>query len=112
MQIETHSEDVTMKKLIYRYTFGASIPLEEVEATLRLAVLAAEGLHSEAEVRLEGFQAFDSERRRCVIDAATVVGRDINRLFLNFIRHEFGADAFQVERVEASTHKQAQEAHS
>jgi hypothetical protein len=101
-----------MKQFSYRYTFGANIPIEEVEATLRLAVLAAEGLHSEVEVRLEGAHAFDYERRRCVIDAATAVGRDINRLFLNFIRHEFGADAFQVERVEATTHHQAQETYS
>jgi hypothetical protein len=101
-----------MKQFSYRYTFGANIPIEEVEATLRLAVLAAEGLHSEAEVRLEGAHTFDYERRRCVIDAATAVGRNINRLFLNIIGHEFGADAFQVERVKATTHHQTQEARS
>lgn len=101
-----------MKPIVYRYTFDAIIPIEEVEATLHLAILAAEGLHGEAEVLLEGSHSFYPERRRCVINAATAVGRDINRLFLNFIRHEFGTDGFRVERVEATIHHQAQETHS
>jgi hypothetical protein len=101
-----------MKQAVYHYTFCAGIPIEEVEATLHLALLAAEGLHGEADVRLEGTHSVDIERRRCVINAATLVGRDINRLFLNFIRHEFGADAFRVEHIEAATRNQNQEIHS
>ena len=38
-------------------------------------------------------------------------GHDINRLFVSFIRHEFGAAAFQVERVDVP-HHQTQEARS
>jgi hypothetical protein len=101
-----------MNQLVYRYSFGADVPIKEAEATLLLAVLAAEGLHGEAEVRLEGSHSFDPERRSCLIDAATAVGRDINRLFVSFIRHEFGAGAFQVERVDAVHHHPATEAHS
>ena len=97
-----------MNEIVYHYTFGADVSIEEVEATLLLAVLAAEGLHGEAEVRLEGAHSFDPDRRRCVIEADTAVGRDINRLFVGFIRHEFGADAFRVERVDAV--RQPQEA--
>ena len=47
----------------------------------------------------------------CVVDADTAVGCDINRLFVSFIRHEFGAAAFQVERVDVP-HHQTQEARS
>jgi hypothetical protein len=101
-----------MQKIVYRYTFGTGIPIEEVEATLHLAVLAAEGLHGEAEVRLKGAHSFNSERRRCVIDAVTAVGRDINRLFVSFLRHEFGAHTFQVERIDATTSHQPQETHA
>ena len=101
-----------MTQTVYRYEFAAEVPIEEVEATLLLAVLAAEGLHGEAEVRLEGAHSFDPGRRRCVIEADTAVGRDINRLFVSFIRHEFGADAFQVERVDAAHHHPTTEAHS
>jgi len=99
-----------MNQIVYHYTFGADVPIEEVEATLLLAVLAAEGLHGEAEVRLEGAHSFDPGRRACAIEADTAVGRDINRLFVSFIRHEFGADAFRVERVDAVPQPQPQEA--
>jgi hypothetical protein len=99
-----------MNQIVYHYTFGPDVPIEEVEATLLLAVLAAEGLHGEAEVRLEGAHSFDPDRRVCVIEAETAVGRDINRLFVSFIRHEFGRDAFQVRRVDAVPQPQPQEA--
>jgi hypothetical protein len=39
----------------------------------------------------------------CVFDAGTPVGRDFNRLFIGFIRREFGEDAFRVERVESKS---------
>ena len=99
-----------MNEIVDHYTFGADVSIEEVEATLLLAVLAAEGLHGEAEVRLEGAHSFDPGRRRCVIEADTAVGRDLNRLFVSFIRHEFGADAFRLERVDAVPQPQPQEA--
>jgi hypothetical protein len=98
-----------MPQLVYRYIFDADVPIEEVEATLLLAVLAAEGLHGEAQVRLEGSHSFDPERRRCSIDASNSVGRDINRLFVSFIRHEFGPGAFRLERVDTVQNHQAQE---
>lgn len=88
-----------MKEHIYRYTFACGAPLDEVERSLCLAILATEGLHGEAEVRLDAAHFFDAEKRACVIDAGTPVGRDLNRLFIGFISREFGADAFRVERV-------------
>lgn len=86
---------------VYRYVFAAAVDLPDVEATLLLAVLAAEALHGEAAVRLDAGHAFDATRRRCAIDATTAVGRSLNRLFAGFLRHEYGADAFSVERVAA-----------
>jgi hypothetical protein len=91
-----------MTKGIYRYCFDARLSLEEVEDTLRLALLATEGLHGEAQVHLDASHAFNSTRRSCVIDATTTVGVDFNRLFTQFLRREFGPESFQVERIEAS----------
>jgi hypothetical protein len=88
---------------IYRYTFSAEVPVEEIEASLLVAVLAAESLHGEAQVRLDASHYFDPEQRACVIDAGTAVGRDLNRLFVGFLRREIRQDAFQVERVESAT---------
>jgi hypothetical protein len=95
---------------LYRYTFATDVPIEEVESSLLLAILAAEGLHGEADVRLDAAHHLDAEARACVIDAGTPVGRDLNKLFVNFLRREFGPDAFHVERAKASPKPEAQEA--
>ena len=42
-----------MTKELYRYSFKPSVPLEDIEASLLLAVLATESLHGEAQVRLD-----------------------------------------------------------
>lgn len=91
-----------MPRELYRYGFQPHVPLEEVEASLLLALLATECLHGEAQVRLDASHFLDPDRRACVIDAGTPVGRDTNRLFVGFIKREFGEDAFQVERVDAA----------
>jgi hypothetical protein len=88
-----------MNAEIYRYSFAPSVPFEEVEASLLLAIMAAESLHGQTQVRLDAGHALDAEKRCVVIDAATVVGRDVNRLFAGFISREFGEDVFQVERA-------------
>src|SRR5262245_46043802 len=91
-----------MTRELYRYQFGPQAPPEEVEATLVLALFAAESLHGEAQVRLDASHYLDAGGRACVIDASTAVGRDLNRVFVGFLRREFGADAFRVERLGAA----------
>jgi hypothetical protein len=86
---------------LYHYTFPRKVSIAEVEATLLLALLATEALHGEAEVRLDGGHAFDAKKRTCIIDAGTAVGRDFVRLFTQFVRREFGDNAFAVKRVGA-----------
>ncbi len=90
-----------MTKELYRYSFSADVPLEDVEASLLLTVLATESLHGETQVRLDAAHYLDTDGRACVIDAGTAVGRDFNRLFVGFLRREFGEDSFRVERVDA-----------
>jgi hypothetical protein len=97
-----------MSKELYRYTFPPHVPLEEVEATLLLAIWGAESLHGQTQVRLDAAHFLDPDRRACVIDAGTPVGRDVNRLFVGFVQREFGNDAFRVERIDASN-QQTQE---
>ena len=41
----------------------------------------------------------DGKKRTVVIDAATDVGRDLNRIFIGLITREFGSGSFRVERV-------------
>jgi hypothetical protein len=87
-----------MSKEIYRYAFKDQIPIEEVEATLLLSVFATEALHGEAQTRLDLGHYLDPDRRACVVDAGTAVGKDLARLFTGFLRREF-ADGFTVERL-------------
>ena len=60
---------------------------------------------TESRVRLEASHVMDADGRTCVIDASGNVGRDLNRLFVGFVRHEFGEDAFRVDRVPESIPK-------
>lgn len=83
----------------YRYVFQPAVPAVEVEATLVLSILAVEALHGEAQTRLDAGHAFDGGLRVVVIDAASAVGRDLNRVFIGFVTREFGPEAFRVERV-------------
>lgn len=89
-----------MSKELYRYTFTAIVPWEDIEASLVLAVMATESLHGESQVSLDLAHFFDKEGRACVIDAGTAVGRDFSRLFVGFLRREFGDDSFRVDRVD------------
>lgn len=87
-----------MNRDIRRYTFRVSIPADEIEETLLLAVLAAEGLHGQARVRLDASYGFDRGKHACAIDAGSEVGRDICRMFTSFAIREFGETAFRVTR--------------
>lgn len=101
-----------MDREVYRYVFDASLEIAEVELSLVLALLATESLHGESQVRLEAAHVWDAESRTCVIDGDGDVGRDLNRLFVGFVRREFGEDAFHVEHIanpSASQHKQSRE---
>ncbi len=88
-----------MAQELYRYNFDSKIPFGEVEESLLLAVLAAEGIHGRTRVRLDASFSLDRAKRSCVVDAATEVGRSIARIFTGFVSHEFGEEAFKVERL-------------
>lgn len=88
-----------MTREVYRYQFAPESPAQEIEDTLHLAVLAAECLHGQSRVRLDASYCMDSNKRACVIDAGTDVGRDIVRIFTGFTIREFGEEAFKVRRV-------------
>lgn len=83
---------------VYRYLFDPSVASEDVAGALLLAVAAAESLHGEAQVRLDARCALDEHLRVCQIDAGTDVGRDLNRLFVGFLRREVEESSFRVER--------------
>jgi len=92
-----------MNRELYRYNFDSKIPIQDVEESLLLAVLAAESLHGRSLVRLDASFCLDSKKRSCAVDSATDVGRSIARIFTGFLTREFGEEAFRVVRVGDST---------
>ena len=99
-----------MARELYRYRFSESVSPRDLEETLLLAVLAAECLHGASRVRLDAAYSLDEDARACVIDASTVVGRDVSHLFTGFAAREFGEDAFSVERVGVESEQRTMEA--
>ena len=98
-----------MTRTIYRYAFSREVAPEDVEASLVLAILGTEALCGESQTRLDAAHAFDPEKRACVIDADTDVGRTLNRLFVGFVRREYGEESFTVRRVVAERPSPRQE---
>jgi hypothetical protein len=89
----------TLSNDVFRYVFTPNTRIEAIEDTLLLAIAACESLHSTAEMRLTVGYALDRAKKRCVIDATTPTGRDLNRLFTGLASRELGPNAFMVERV-------------
>lgn len=85
-------------KTIYRFQFQRQVPLEKAESTLMLALIAAEALHGQPNVRLSVRYLFGEEKRACVIDGDSEIARQVVLIFTQFLIHEFGEDAFQVGR--------------
>ena len=87
-----------MTKAAYKYRFREGTDLRDVEDTLLLALLAAEGVFSEARVRLDSAYRIDQEARTATVDASIVVGQIVNGIFAAFAIREFGRDGFTVRR--------------
>lgn len=87
-----------MDRATVKFVFKDSVPMPEVEATLRLALLAVESLHGEDRLCLESPAKVDRARRICSVDMSTDIGRTLATIFGGYIRREFGADAVKVEQ--------------
>ena len=88
-----------MRTDVFRFTFDPAVDMLEVEATLQLAIVAAEGLFGEARTRMDAAYFVDAPRATMLVDGNTAVGNAVIRIFTTFATHEFGADAFSIRRV-------------
>lgn len=92
-----------MRAAVFRYDFQPDVPMDEVEQTIVLALLATESLHGECNVQLAAPHFLDVDHRACIVDGTSRVGIDFNRLLLGFLRREFGPLSFRVRTVDQST---------
>jgi len=84
----------------YRYRFKEHVDPLGAEVTLHLAIIAAEGLYGEAQVRMDAGYVVDESVRSIVVDASTAVGQDVCAMFTHVLLRQYGSDAFHVRRVE------------
>ncbi len=84
---------------IYRFRLHANVPMAEVRESLKLAILAAEGLHGAAQVRLDFAYCADDEKRTLVLEARGEAGIAVIRMFTGFLSQQIGETGFRVERV-------------
>lgn len=87
-----------MHQTEYRFQFSPDVDLEEAQSTLRLTLLAAEGLHGEARVRTEVSFSVEPMRAEICLSGAAPVAETVTRIFTSLLLHEFGRDAFVVRR--------------
>lgn len=90
-----------MRSAIIKFCFDKRVDMGDVDATLRLALIAVESLHGEDRVRLEARKRLDQRAREVLIDSSTAVGRDLAAIFGGYVRREFENDV-QVLRENAA----------
>ena len=89
-----------MSGLAYRYKFKNDVVLGQASSALQVAVVAVAGLLGASQVRLDTGWMVDETICTLVVDASTVAGVALNRIFLMFLTAGIGANAFDVRRVE------------
>ncbi len=92
-----------MESKIYHFEFDDSVPMEEAESTLHLAIMAAECVFGEPAVRMDAAYSIHEQNRVCVVDASHEVGRCICKVFTGYLVKEFGADSFTVRRIKTAS---------
>jgi hypothetical protein len=92
-----------MTRLAYRFEVDASVPLDEAEMSLHLAMIALEGLFGRAGVRLDARYRLDAAGRAIVVDGSTPLGESLVRVFAALLIREFGDECFVVRRISPST---------
>lgn len=88
-----------MPPIVYRYQFAASVPLEDVERAIVVAIRHCESLYGPAQVRLDAGHVLDEQSRTVVIDAQSIVGQAFNQLFVGRIQRKYKMEDFSVERI-------------
>lgn len=87
-----------MSNGIYHYSFRPPVDMGQVEETLLLATMAAEGLHGRSRVHLEAEFRCDPAAQSAEVDASSEVGDSIARILTALLSTTIGESAFHVER--------------
>jgi hypothetical protein len=86
-----------MNEFAYLYRFADNVDMAEVTDTLLLAVAAAQALHGRAKVHLDAEFELNEADRCGRVSASNEVGKDIARIFVEYLTLEIGEKDFTVE---------------
>jgi len=87
-----------MRPVEYRFQFSPDVDLAEAEDTLRLSLLAAEGLFGEAKVRAEATFSVHPLQAELRVSGCDKVVESVAQICTSLLTHEFGSGAFRVRR--------------
>lgn len=96
------SQRISSVTRLIRYRFNERVPPEDVEASLVLAILTAETIHTPDELRESGGHAFDASTRTLVMAAEEPAALALNQIFQRLLEREFGPETFEVELIDDS----------
>lgn len=105
-----------MRPVLYHVALKPGVRLSDAELTLKLALLAAEGLHGSSRVRSGCAFHRDPLRHALLVRAKASIGATVASVFRSFLIHEFGKDSFTLRRrdlraASPSLHQRAQRPH-
>lgn len=83
----------------YQYSFNPTADMTQVEDTLLLAAMAAEGLHGRSCIHLDAAFRCNVKARTAMVDASTEVGSAIARIFTALLATTIGESAYRVQRL-------------
>jgi len=88
-----------MTRTSYRFTFDRQVSLADVDATMKLSLIAAEGIHGEARLRVAIGYAIEPIHRALRLEGEAPAIDTVVQIFTAFATREFGSDAFSIVRV-------------
>jgi hypothetical protein len=91
-----------MSQTEHRFQFTPEVDLPEAEATLRLSLLAAEGLYGEARIRTDVSYSVEPLRSEIRVEGDAPVSDAVAQIYTSLLSHEFGRRAFTVRRRPAA----------
>lgn len=87
----------------YRYSFVDDRTFTDAEESLRLALLAAEGIYGAARILLNVRMIVTPSERTMLISDNGDESQAVNRSLTQFLMRECGPDQFEVDRVCTTT---------
>jgi hypothetical protein len=92
-----------MRGVEYRFQFSPDVDLAEAEDTLRLSLLAAEGLFGEARVRTEATFSVHPLQAELRVSGCDAIVTSVAQICTSLLTHELGRESFAVCREPIAT---------